>query len=446
MEYLSIQNFKYGLDARRSAMTSQPGALVRLENAHINAGGEIEKRKAFYRSPNLFPDNTFGLEVTEDGLVTFGSDAAPNAALPSGVSYIRLISPSLYAPNTDNPDDMLGVVYSCNFNGKSFVLAEFASGVWAYYDGTLVPSSRAGRVLQGVPETTGDGETLTQLSQSLADQVNALDGWVAIANDGQAGKTTVKSPPGLYFSVIPSNDSISGLLGVVFVDKDGGAVSAVSAVASFKVWNIGGGADTFALSAFKDIPGADPIDLTFAPVVGTVDANTTASAIVAAVNAYTALTGYFATVNADSVFIYAPLTFGAVTFDLTVTTTGTATTAVTAVLPGALQANANPTYVNTKKFTFGSSYVYSPPSTTTAIGGTGPYTYLWVECNPDGTTPVALGTGIEIVNDALATTTFRKFLLPHTFAVGYFKCTVTDSLAATDDTEVVFVFLGLNLS
>jgi hypothetical protein len=70
--YFLIQDFKLGLDARRFLLNSPPGSLVTLRNAHITPGGEIEKRKKFGRG--LLPSNAYGLEVTEDGFITFGSE------------------------------------------------------------------------------------------------------------------------------------------------------------------------------------------------------------------------------------------------------------------------------------------------------------------------------------------------------------------------------------
>jgi hypothetical protein len=47
MAQFVIENFANGLDLRRSHDTAPPGSLRTLNNAFINEGGEIEKRKAF---------------------------------------------------------------------------------------------------------------------------------------------------------------------------------------------------------------------------------------------------------------------------------------------------------------------------------------------------------------------------------------------------------------
>lgn len=78
MEHLTIQNFKYGLDTRKSELTSQPGTLTTLENAIINQGGEVEKRKGFFLNGTTgqLPTGCFGLQETGSAIYTFGSGAA----------------------------------------------------------------------------------------------------------------------------------------------------------------------------------------------------------------------------------------------------------------------------------------------------------------------------------------------------------------------------------
>jgi hypothetical protein len=74
-KYLQLANFHFGLDSRRAQLTSQPGTLQTLVNAHINPGGEIEKRKAFVRlntDATRRPSWVFGLQDSEDGLLMFG--------------------------------------------------------------------------------------------------------------------------------------------------------------------------------------------------------------------------------------------------------------------------------------------------------------------------------------------------------------------------------------
>lgn len=174
MEHLTIANFKYGLDTRRSELTSQPGTLVTAENGHINQGAQFEKRKAFVLLGTL-PAGTFGLQETPNGLVTFGS--AASAVIPAGllglVTYQRLrhylweLDTTAPAIQTHlNPDNaspawepvMTGITHSCTFGGKPFAVASFgieqSGGLGAfddqlpitlsYYNGSCLVSSFQG--------------------------------------------------------------------------------------------------------------------------------------------------------------------------------------------------------------------------------------------------------------------------------------------------------------
>ena len=71
MSYEVISSFQGGLDARKYKLSLPPGTLTQLLNAHINQGGEIEKRKAFY--PLVLPSGTFGAQETLTGITVFGS-------------------------------------------------------------------------------------------------------------------------------------------------------------------------------------------------------------------------------------------------------------------------------------------------------------------------------------------------------------------------------------
>src|SRR5438046_120572 len=98
MAKLVLENFKYGLDARRSELTSVLGTLQTLKNAHINQGGEIEQRKSFVGidiTPTALSmvSATFGIEALATTIVIFGGDENMDVAHwpPSGFTYQRLI-------------------------------------------------------------------------------------------------------------------------------------------------------------------------------------------------------------------------------------------------------------------------------------------------------------------------------------------------------------------
>lgn len=169
MAYIDIANFKYGLDLRRSNLTSIPGTLQTLNNCHVNQGGEIEKRKAFVRT--TLPASTFGLESSSTGLTTFGSNADPGgwprgavtayqrlqhpavlmAALNANVSWQTYMpSPILSFTADATKHAMTGIKWSVSFKGVLIAVATFADGnSFLYYDGYLVMQSAAGLLFDG---------------------------------------------------------------------------------------------------------------------------------------------------------------------------------------------------------------------------------------------------------------------------------------------------------
>lgn len=128
MAYLVIENFVGGLDTRRHILTSKPGSVVELRNAHVTRGGEVEKRKVFELYKTL-PAGTFGLNVCGNKLFTFGSE---NLSVPSPINYRRLQHPDSIFPMTK-------LVSFTTYGGKPFVIAEFSDGNrYAFYDGVIV--------------------------------------------------------------------------------------------------------------------------------------------------------------------------------------------------------------------------------------------------------------------------------------------------------------------
>jgi hypothetical protein len=128
MAYLVIENFVGGLDTRRHILTSKPGSVVELRNAHVTRGGEVEKRKIFELYKTL-PAGTFGLNVCGNKLFTFGSQVL---SVPSPIEYRRLQHP-------DGIFAMTKLVSFTTYNGKPFVIAEFADNSrYAFYDDAIV--------------------------------------------------------------------------------------------------------------------------------------------------------------------------------------------------------------------------------------------------------------------------------------------------------------------
>lgn len=80
MKTIVLENFRYGLDTRRSAISSSLGTLTTLENAFVNQGAEIESRKSFVKLGTL-AHNAYDLVATPSGLVSFRSKGITIATL-----------------------------------------------------------------------------------------------------------------------------------------------------------------------------------------------------------------------------------------------------------------------------------------------------------------------------------------------------------------------------
>lgn len=86
MPYLVVQDFKAGLNRNRLPVTSTPGSLLTLQDAHVNRGGEVEKRKAWV--PWRDVPNTLGMAIVAGVTYVFGPD--PDVPVPSPVVYQQL--------------------------------------------------------------------------------------------------------------------------------------------------------------------------------------------------------------------------------------------------------------------------------------------------------------------------------------------------------------------
>tara|TARA_Y100000004_G_C8953998_1_gene429921 strand:+ start:1445 stop:3466 length:2022 start_codon:yes stop_codon:yes gene_type:complete len=132
-------------------VTSTPGSLVTLTNAHITRGGEIEKRNAFVNLASL-PSNTTGLAAGGGQIYVFGSVDPSSVSFasgtPSNINYVRLQHPTGEALT-----EVLSVDF---FNGKVYASARFADGrIYHYYDGTRITDWFDGRARNQFQITAG---------------------------------------------------------------------------------------------------------------------------------------------------------------------------------------------------------------------------------------------------------------------------------------------------
>lgn len=243
MAYIVINNFKFGLDARRSELSSIQGTLVEAANGHITQGGEFEKRKAFVKVNQAdLPAGTFGLEVTSTGLVVFGS-AAPSGALVAGttlynitgypnVYYQQLIHPSVLFGNVA-PPAMTSVLCSTSFGGNTWAAAQFADGsIFAYENGVAIPAFFNGLVLTGVT-------TLQAIANQLATYIATLSGFsVGAVTSGGGGSYyfDMWSTAGLDFAltVLASSDNTgTGIITSNVINTFAPGVVGMAATSSF---------------------------------------------------------------------------------------------------------------------------------------------------------------------------------------------------------------------
>lgn len=438
MEEFSINSFKYGLDTRRDALTSQLGTLYDIRNAHINPGGEIEKRKAFEVYANTAVADTngddaiFGLEVTTAGLVRFGhalvfgttptqSQPVLISAMPAGVTYQQLQHPSIANDTSEtytrNLHRITAVPFSINFNGKTFAAATFSDGnTFLYYDGDLVQHSANGLVLSG-------RNALADLGTDLARQLTAL-GFTVAANvdeDGvaQDGSVIMKSAPSDYYTPDSTVDSSLGKLGFRVIDQDVDDVVGTSARASFDITvNTG----TFILEAPAQAETTTPtVNLCGGSVAALGSVALTAAAIARAVNDFTSEHGYSASANATTVFVYAPLGYDvSVALDLTVTpSTGTVIAGSTD--PSGATITITPSTLNVERIvSLPGNHVVAGTARAQTVGATG---YSWSEVGvPSGITIGVVDPGLGA---SFSTAAFRKTIAANTEVTGSFKCVST---------------------
>lgn len=205
MSVFTIQNWRFGLDTRRSELTSQPGVLETAQNVHINQGAEIEKRKAFVPAvtnlaDSAFSANVFGLEVSGGNMVAFGSAAVGAITVPAGVTYLQCAHP------TNGSLAMTAVLCSCSFGGQAFCVAQFSDGsVFWYLNGVIIPASIAGQVLTTTVSTNGSITVTTNPtagnSVTIGNQTYRFESVMSQAYDVKIGATAIITAINLYSAI-----------------------------------------------------------------------------------------------------------------------------------------------------------------------------------------------------------------------------------------------------
>lgn len=411
MSYLVIENFQGGLDTRKARLAAAAGTLTEGVDGHITPGGEFEKRKAFVAlvNPNVaetdsLVPNTFGLQPVATGLMVFGSADLSAATWPTdadgqAVQYQRLQHPAVLAGETyaSGSHAMTAVVYSEVYEGKAFVIAQFADGRrFCYYDGALIEDFTAGLIL---PYLAGDNVKIATALKNLLDGLpdySASLVTVNVAGTANAGgkvrltlavATTIPTGTMVRVAGVGGTVEANGLWTATFVDTTHIDLLAVNYV---NAWTSGG----TVTPAMLDVTGA--LGVEFEPTLTPTSAAgtfTTPSNIQSAVMpvAGVAATGYFKIVGGTQAGAAATAATGSITGNATpaagqsVTIAGKLYTFRAApVLEGEVRINGTAgsftnlqRAVNRSGGTPGTDYVVARPHpyvTAGAVTGSGPYT------------------------------------------------------------------------
>lgn len=294
MESLFIRDFRLGLDTRRSELTQRPGTLEVLTNGFINQGGEIENRKAFVRTAQIA--NSFGLQTTSSGLLTFGSANNPGGYPldigPTTVNYQQLKHPQDLFDGTTNVVPMTEVVYSTEFRGKAWVVAKFgSSGSFGYYDGTLVYDFTNGYVYSFL----NSNDEIATFIEQMIDRTGVYTATTA------SNVVTITGPVGQPFSISASETTAgSGTLTALKTSDPLNPSEAIGSVGGFRIIAGSASAGTNKISSVA----INSVTITSAAVDWTGSNEQTAAAVAANINAYASTPDYTAVATGDLVSLY----------------------------------------------------------------------------------------------------------------------------------------------
>jgi hypothetical protein len=324
MASFEIQNFRPGLDTRRFELTSVPGTLETLVNAHINQGGEIENRKTIAPISSAQFASTFGAQDTATGIYVFGT--ATVGVLPTGFNYLKLTHPAVIAGTGYDPSKhaMTGVVTSCLFGAYPFVVATFTDGTtWAYYaklvagvvTSVLVSDFTAGIILAYLAgSNTGIATNIKNLLTSTTDYALSTVTGVNVDAFG---------PVGTQYTVNTVDTSALGTLTAQIKNQGLASLPGTQAFGQFQIVAGAAGTNNF-ISNVKIVGAAGQAGINLLNggtavnwVTTTAD---TAIAVANSISQYAPTTGFYAIASMNTVLIYA-VTIGTSTNNLPITVT-----------------------------------------------------------------------------------------------------------------------------
>lgn len=321
MAYLTIEDFKSGLDRRRSRFAGIPGSLWDLKNGHITRGGEIEGMKKWVSTYTVA--GTFGCFAINTTLYVFGSTAAGSLSIPAGVTYQRLQHP-------DGTTAMTQVVDVRAFNGKPYVAAKYAdNAVFHFYDGAIVMDFIAGIVRADMANNNG-----------IATAIGALftgDPYFSATVAGNVVTVTGGDNTSWGYTGTTVNGGVNSDQ-TMTTSLNQAAVAGTAEVQSSTTFSITGGSPATAATGSVTITGGSSgtvsnltingVAVISSAVSWTTSNDATATALAAAINSYTSNPDYTAAAVGAVVTITAAQSEGAAPngFVVTSSVTGDVTT------------------------------------------------------------------------------------------------------------------------
>lgn len=188
MAYMVVEDFSLGMDLRKSPVTASAKSLRLLSNGFVNAGGEIEKRRAFILG--LAAGNLAGTYALGSGGIyfyVFGSAARP-AGLNPAIGYQQLVGATIERiMDVDMFDNQFYVVvrqpdgnFKHYFNGVLVADAPNAPQVMAHrskmyaISGNIVYFSTLNNPAVWTPGSTNTGAGFIQLDGQDTGAVNLI--------------------------------------------------------------------------------------------------------------------------------------------------------------------------------------------------------------------------------------------------------------------------------
>lgn len=271
MAQIYVENFRRGLDRRKSLFTAPPGSLRECRNAHITRGGEIEKRGVFDVFADL-PDGTFGLHTVRDQVYVFGSEPRPDD-LGEQVQYQQLSHP--------DGEGMSRVLHTENFAGRVYAVAEFEDGsIHHFYNGERV--AEWDDIASDIADSEGVASVLgSRLSARLSSDFSVTVDERTISVTGPGGESF-------------SSDSSSKVSRTVVQEANEEKLAQGS-------FDIASGSDGGEITQVT----VDGVDILSGSVAWDNDAETTASAVADAINEHESDPDYSASADGDTVTVEA---------------------------------------------------------------------------------------------------------------------------------------------